>query len=267
VRRKLIVGALLAVPVCAVLVALAIAYWPSSPPPPLAAPRAPVLPDLTMPALRELKGAVGEESQDEFVFFTASIANVGAGPFLVHAVRGSERGAWRVSQRFQERDGSLSELETPGAMVWGGHGHDHWHVHVGASYELLSLPDLVLQRKYEKVGYCFFDQEPFDLDLPGAPRQPVFRKGTCDGFETLTLDMGLSTGWNDPYHWTLPDQRLNVSGLPDGDYRLVATADPGGWFRESDEANNSTWVDVSLTTSSSPPTVEVLRVGPAATPG
>jgi hypothetical protein len=258
---------LLAVPVGAVVVAVAVAYWPSAPPPPLAAPTSPVLPDLTMPALREFQGATGSDTADAFVFFTASIANVGAGPFIVHAVRGDERGAWRVSQRFEERDGSLSELETPGSMVWGGHGHDHWHVHVGASYRLYSLPDLVLRRKYEKVGYCFFDQEPFDLDLPGAPREAVFAKGTCDGFDSLALDMGLSPGWNDPYQWTLPDQRLNVTGLPDGEYRLVATADPDGWFRESDEDDNATWTDLRLTTSSSPPTVEVLRTGPAAQPG
>jgi hypothetical protein len=267
VRRKLVVSLLVAVPVGTIALAAAITYWPSDPPPPLPAPTAPVLPDLTMPALREFQGAVGEDSADEFVFFTASIANVGSGPFMIRAVRGSERGAWRVSQRFEEQDGSLSELETPGTMVWGGHGHDHWHIHVGASYRLYSLPDMTLRRKYEKVGYCFFDQESFDLALASAPQLPRFPKGTCDGFERLAVDMGLSTGWNDPYHWTLPDQRLNVSGLPDGEYRLVAKADPDGWFRESDEANNETWAELRLTTSTSPPTVDVVQMGPAARPG
>jgi hypothetical protein len=267
VKRRIVVAVLVIVPAC-VLVAVAVAhYWPTGPPPPLAAPRAPVLPDLAMPPLREFQGASGEESRDAFVFFTASIANVGPGPFMVHAVRGSERGDWRVSQRFEERDGSVTEVVTPGEMVWGGHGHDHWHIHVGASYTLRSLPSMRIERTYQKVGYCFFDQEPFDLALPGAPNGPVFRKGTCDGFHTLELDMGLSTGWNDPYAWTLPDQRINVTGLQDGDYRLVARADPGGWFRETDEADNTTWTDLRLTTSTSPPSVRVLRLGPAATPG
>ena len=49
-------------------------------------------------------------------------------------------------------------------MVWGGHGHNHWHVHLGASYELRNAAGEVV-RKYEKVGYCFFDQ----LRLPAAP--------------------------------------------------------------------------------------------------
>jgi hypothetical protein len=75
--------------------------------------------------------------------------------------------------------------------------------------------------------------------------------------------MGLSRGWSDPYPWALPDQRLDVTGLEDGVYRLWATADPGGWFRETNEQNNLTWVDLRLTLSVSPPRVEVVRRGPA----
>ena len=37
----------------------------------------------------------------------------------------------------------------------------------------------------------------------------------------------------------------------------------GGWFRETDERNNLTWVDLRLTLSSSPPRLEIVRRGPA----
>ena len=79
--------------------------------------------------------------------------------------------------------------------------------------------------------------------------------------------MGLSPGWQDPYTWTLPDQRLDITGLPDGRYRLVAMADPNNWFRETNERNNTTWVDIELRTSVSPPHVKVLSIGPHGTPG
>jgi len=46
-------------------------------------------------------------------------------------------------------------------------------------------------------------------------------------------------------------------------YRLWADADPNDWFREANEANNLTWVDLQLTLSQSPPKVEVVRRGPA----
>jgi hypothetical protein len=261
--RALALGAAIVLPLAALGVAAAVAYWPSDLPAPLPPPREPVLPDLVMPSLSELYAGTGEESGRDYLYFTATIANGGRGPLLVHAVRAGERGDWRVSQRFQERGGGLTESVTPGEMVWGGHGHEHWHVVLGASYALARADGTIL-RRYEKVGYCFFDQRAFDLELPAAPTSPRFPKDTCEGEERLELDMGLSVGWSDPYQWTLPDQRLEITGLDDGTYRLLADADPSGWFRETDETNNQTWVDVRLTTSADPPRVELLRVGPHA---
>ena len=75
--------------------------------------------------------ASGSRATDDYVQFTAAVSNVGVGAFIVHAVRGDGRGSWRVSQRFDEPDGSTSESVTKGDVVWGGHGHDHWHVHLG----------------------------------------------------------------------------------------------------------------------------------------
>jgi len=46
-------------------------------------------------------------------------------------------------------------------------------------------------------------------------------------------------------------------------YRLWSTADPGGWFRETDERNNLTWVDLHLGLSASPPRLEIVGRGPA----
>ena len=93
-------------------------------------------------------------------------------------------------------------------------------------------------------------------------RLPEIPKTTCDGFHERVIDMGLSVGWKDPYQWTLPDQELPLTGLHDGIYRLTATADPGKWFRETDDDNNSTWVEVRLTTSVNPPIARVLAVAP-----
>ncbi len=258
-RRTLIVSMGLAIPALVLVGAAAYEYWPREAPPPLAAPRQPALPDLTMPPLTDVL-AGRQETGAVVLFFTAAIGNVGDGPFLIHAVRGDERAAWRVDQRFREADGSLSGLTTPTGMEWGGHGHDHWHVKLGASYRLVRVGgDASNERRYKKQGYCFFDQQPLDLSLPGASRVSRFPKTGCDGLSRLSLDMGLSSGWNDPYQWTLPDQALPIVGLRDGIYRLTAVADPDGWFRESNEKNNTTWVELRLTTSVDPPRVKVLR--------
>ena len=87
-------------------------------------------------------------------------------------------GAWRVSQRFDEPDGSTSEIVTNGDVVWGGHGHDHWHVHLGASYWLTRPGSSAVLRSYDKVGFCFFDQRPprdAAVDRSEAPAVPEER--------------------------------------------------------------------------------------------
>ena len=218
-----------------------------------------------MSPLRDIS-AVQIEGGGAYVQFTAAVANVGVGAFIVHAVRADRRGSWRVSQRFREPDGSTSEALTEGDVVWGGHGHDHWHVHLGASYWLTRPDSTDVLRSYDKVGFCFFDQRPLIAQPSTAPRRPQFPKTACNGQNTLQFTMGLSPGWADPYPWALPDQRLLLTGLDDGVYRLWATADPGGWFREANETNNATWIDLRVNVHSTPPAVEAVQRGPSGAP-
>ena len=265
VSRRLLL-ALAGVPIVALIGVLAWSFLRTPPLPELLpAPVSPLLPDLAMSPLTDIS-AVRVEGGGNYVQFTAAVANVGVGAFIVHAVRGDQRGAWRVSQRFQEPDGSTSETVTKGDVVWGGHGHDHWHVHLGASYWITRPGSTAPLRRYDKVGFCFFDQRPLTRQPSTAPARPQFPKTGCNEKSTREFTMGLSPGWADPYPWALPDQRLLVSGLADGVYRLWATADPGGWFRETVETNNATWVDLRLTLSARPPRVEVVRRGPAGAP-
>lgn len=265
-RRAAFLAVAAAVPLVALGIALAVTYWPTSMPAPLAAPKDPILPDLAMSPLTDVSVGVAPDG-DQHVGFTASIGNVGPGPFIVHGVRANERGSWRVSQRFRERGGPTSETVTPGNMVFGGHGHDHWHVQIGASYWLTRAGSREVLRRYSKVGYCFFDQVRLLEAPPEMPLAPAFGKDDCDGRSVLELEMGLSPGFTDPYYWTLPDQRLLVTGLPDGVYRLWADADPNDWFRETNEQNNLTWIDLRLTLSKRPPSVTVVRRGPAGASG
>jgi hypothetical protein len=258
-----LLGLLVGIPLVGVVAALAWSMRSAKLPDPLPAPHTPALPDLAMSPLTEISASEAEEGGARYLLFTAAPANVGRGALIIHAVRADRRGSWRVSQRFDEPDGSLSETITPGDVVWGGHGHNHWHVHMGASYWLTRPGSTIRLRSYDKVGFCFFDQLPLRVQPPDAPVAPRFPKTGCNGEEALEFTMGLSPGWSDPYPWPLPDQRLDVTGLSDGVYRLWANADPGGWFRETDERNNLTWVDLRLTLSASPPHVEIVRRGPA----
>ena len=74
--------------------------------------------------------------------------------------------------------------------------------------------------------------------------------------------MGLSVGWGDRYQWNLPDQYIDITELPAGQYRLLAIADPSNWFVETIETNNSTWVDLQPTETG----LTIKSYGPFATP-
>jgi len=263
VSRRLLIALLAGVPL--LLLVIGVVWTTRSPalPGTLPPPRNPALPDLAMSPLTEISASEVVEGGERLVAFTATIANVGFGPLRVHAVRADERAKWRVSQRFDEADGSLSETVTDGTMVWGGHGHDHWHVELGTSYWLTRPESTERLRRFPKVGYCFFDQGRLRNPPPTASTTRRFPKNGCSRRDALEVEMGLTPGWADPYQWTLPDQQILVTGLADGVYRLWADADPGDWFREGNEENNVTWVDLRLTTSSSPPRVAVLRRGVA----
>jgi hypothetical protein len=210
-------------------------------------PRQPLLPNLVAASVADVRVAWDDHGGRQ-ILFSVTLANVGDGPFVVHAQRVPRAPRWLVTQRFREPHGAMSERAVPKAgMVWGGHGHEHWHVRLGASYRLVrGGEDGDEVRALRKAGFCFFDRLRYGARKAATPASGVFRVDGCNGAETTDLDMGLSVGWADPYYWTLPDQRLDVTGVEPGVYRLIARADPDDWFRETTETDNEAWVDVRL---------------------
>jgi hypothetical protein len=224
----------------------------------------PAQPDLGMARLSDIYLAIPAGGQKQ-LRFSATIVNVGAGPFELAASRTSGSGAFSVSQRTYDSDGSSSVAPTPGAsLVFGGDGHNHWHVNARERYELRRLDNGVKVGTSSKSGFCFFDTGAYRM-LAGSPASAVYTSVGCGVASSLDVTMGLSVGWGDTYRWTLPDQFIDVTNLSGGKYRLHAEADPNGWFRESSRQNNVTWADLALTTSRKGATsVKVLRYGPSA---
>lgn len=211
-------------------------------------PRSPRMPDLvTLPLFDFLVST--DEQGNEAIRFSTTIANIGDGPLLIRARRAfGWNDRWNVSQWFEEADGGESGRLTEANMVFGGHGHEHWHIKFGAAYRLLSEDGRQLSSQ-TKAGYCFFDQVAYATDLPGAPAESLYANDRCGKIGATSVDMGMSVGWSDPYFWQLEDQHVVMSGLADGRYRLVADADPDGWLSETDETNNGTWALLELGTA------------------
>jgi hypothetical protein len=220
-----------------------------------------VLPDLGM--ARPGSFSVQSVNGRRLLRYSTTIVNIGAGRFELHGSRGSGDSEMSVVQRiFDNSGGWRDEAPAPTVMVLGGDGHDHWHVRDLQLSELFRLEGGASLARSQKRGFCFWDNVEYRLDLPGAPQSPVYEESGCGDSGSLTTAMGLSIGWGDIYPASLPDQYIEVTGLADGRYRLVVTADAGGWFTETSESNNSTWVDIELYHSGR--RVRVLGYGPAA---
>ena len=225
------------------------------------------LPDLAMARLADFD-IVSSGGQLQ-LRFSATIVNVGQGPFELSASRPDSASAFSVVQKVYGSGGPVDGAVPSAQLVWGGDGHNHWHVRDLETYELDRLDNGVKVRMGMKSGFCFFDTTAFNLSLPGAPANAVYTPGTVCGQNNLnasSLRMGISVGWGDRYGATLRDQYIDVTTLTSGNYRLTATADLAEQFSEAREDNNETWVDLKLTISKGKGGSKVRVIGYGPTP-
>ena len=199
--------------------------------PPAAGAAVDRLPDLGMAWLRDLSIDTTIRPGRWLLRFTTIIVNVGAGPFETIGRRpDTSTTQMAVSQRIHTSADSYRQVRTPAVMFWAG----------------------------DKHGFCYFDNTAYRLGLARAPSAPVY--GGCGRAGDLRVTTGISVVWGDTYPAGIAFQWIDITGLNSGRYRLRAIADPANWFAETNNANNSTWVDLRLTGSA----VRVVVHGPAA---
>jgi len=230
---------------------------PDPPPPPVGSPFAP---DLAVAPIQDLQVGTAPDGR-RLLFFSATIVNLGEGPLLLRGMRNDD--GWKLTQRVQYSESGEETIPLQFSMIFGGDGHDHWHVAEAARYRLTALGDAEGTPKYDaKVGFCFFDQAVYREDLLGAATEPQYASHECGHEDARVSEMGLSVGWGDPYQWFLPGQSIDVTGMPDGRYRLETIVDSLGRFRETSVENNTTWVEFEMQTRELDglPLIEILGV-------
>jgi hypothetical protein len=186
--------------------------------------------------------------------FPVITLNLGDGASEIIADRSAERAEdWKAYQTFYTATGRRlgSAYEPEIRFYFAGDGHDHWHIRDFDQYEILDAGGKIVRRA-EKHGYCLQDNTTYDTmtGRPGVPRAPVYTRDTACGEglpQALTIIHGLSRGWGDTYPSDLPDQAIDITGLPDGDYTIDVHADAGDFVKESDEGNNETSIEVTIT--------------------
>jgi len=173
----------------------------------------------------------------KLVRFTNSVWNSGPGWFELHGRPNPEDDSIRVYQQLYASDDTPMEVLEIGVFIFHEQ-HDHWHLDNFALYEVRSLNiDTSFNTVVaggNKLSYCLIDISRIDFDPPGEGYPQRRRYSTCLGDK-----QGLSPGWIDIYEHHLPGQWVDVTGLPDGIYALVTTADPDGIVKEADTQNNS----------------------------
>jgi hypothetical protein len=223
-----------------------------------------LLPDLAVRTLRNFEINTTAKPGVKQLKFPTVTANIGKGPFEMNARRSSTSDTtWDMLQKIYRSDGtSTSRTVTGTDLYYGGDGHNHWHVRDVDQFEILNANGNRL-RLGEKHGFCFEDNTSY-RDWPGrvagSPASPVYKPPAICGVgatQATSTQHGLSVGWGDTYPVTLPDQYIDITGLPNGRYRVQVTVDWDGWFRESNESNNTAWADISINNN----TVSIVSTG------
>jgi hypothetical protein len=195
--------------------------------------------------------------------FSTVILNLGPGVLQAYgfdADGASVGDELSVVQQIQETSGGFTEHPTSATMFYSGDGHDHWHVRNLQEWTLQNVNAQVLARG-AKTGFCFWDNYDY-----GATTDAYYHPFTTDACEIApdgTVPMGLSVRWGDRYPSSIAFQYIDVSGLPNGDYKVTVAADPplgeGGRFVEANEGNNTSWARIRIARK----TVTVLELAPA----
>jgi len=169
------------------------------------------------------------------LMFSATTWNNGDGPLVL--VAGETDPATlkqKVYQRVFLSDGTFYD-RVAGDFVWHP-SHNHFHFEDYAVYTLqpFNAPG-ASARTSAKTSFCVMDNTAVDTTLPRAPNKPVYV--ICGN-----AMQGMSVGWGDTYTNQLPGQSIDLTGLPDGDYKLIIEADPKKRLLEINESDNSSCV-------------------------
>ncbi|MCC6486970.1 MAG: hypothetical protein IT364_05670 [Candidatus Hydrogenedentes bacterium] len=212
-----------------------------------------LLPDVITNPEYLLDTEVRDDIQAGRVFLTLSnaTANVGSGPLEVYGVAPKDNGdesTQPVMQRIYRSDGSSYEVEA-GVFVYHP-AHEHTHLANWARYRLREVLEgdgvgPVVARS-EKTSFCLLDSLIYDDSLPGFPGFPVYVN--C-GVGT----QGISVGYQDLYDKSLPDQWIDITGVPGGTYWLESEVDPANHIIEMDETNNTARVKLIIDLEDSDP--------------
>jgi hypothetical protein len=233
------------------------------------------------------RSEVEEEGARTCLRFDQIFANVGEGAMELRfsVPHAAPDGNHPVFQRLYASNGGFEDVPAGEVEFHPTHGHYHftsfglsrlWSVDAkGRKASATPLRTKAWKRRFEttlertgrKVSFCLADTDIDAWERKGdGPRTyiapdcllPFASDGVTDFFV-----QGITRGWADIYDYYLPDQYIDVSGVPDGLYVLETVADPDDALLEADESNNCSSILIRLrNVDGASPKVSMVGPGP-----
>ncbi len=204
------------------------------------------LPDLTPIAstlTERLSIDTSEQPGRELLRFSTEVANAGTGPLEIWG--GSTSGSsQQVFQRIYQEDGGSRDILAGEFVYHPGHGHIHFEGFATYDLRLIDGSGNIIASG-GKTSFCLINiRQPFP-DVSAEAGVVHGRGGTSCG-----QIQGISAGYSDVYSASLDDQWIDITNVQDGTYWLEITADPENNILESDESNNVSRVQVTISNGS-----------------
>ncbi|MFN2589044.1 MAG: lysyl oxidase family protein [Actinomycetota bacterium] len=174
--------------------------------------------------------------------YDTAAANQGRGPLeIAYRVEPPETNAYQVIHR---ADGTTVDRFAVASEFHPTHAHFHFESFYVTSLWKHSGGNRVGSRPVtsgSKSGFCPEDSGGGDGEGTYGCLTD-YRMGPTGPEQVV----GISAGWYDTYRVHLPDQYLEITGVPDGTYLLEVELDPDDNVRESNERDNVVCVLVRL---------------------
>lgn len=223
----------------------------------------PLYPDLQTltPANFSISTVKVRGKQEERLLFDNEVMNLHTGPLEIAPTsescttgKGAD-GQIALQRIYKDTDGdggfirgtdTSYDEQQAGCMTFHRR-HHHWHFDDFSLFELNLADNTAIVQTSTKMTFCVADvNRRANLmstdDANFSPTSWYYRDCSRNGVQ------GLSVGWGDLYDNGTPGQYLVITGVPNGTYCFVSTADPLSKLSESNETNNVASREVTLST-------------------